>query len=121
MDPQEHETLAETHDVEPGPVEASAEPIRRADKSFWWLRTKWLMHQNAAEAVHPLLVELQNARGMPFITVGHVLSLLDSKNPEALVREWIDSTPVGRKGLGASTEALASAENGKACDLPALD
>ena len=63
---------------------------------YWWLRTTWQSHRHAAEEVHPLFMELQDARGPSFLISEHVLAVLDDKDPVALVRSWI-GTRVGEE------------------------
>jgi len=66
-------------------VDAAASP--------WWLETRWLGHRNTVEAVYPLLFHLQDTRGAAFMTLGHVLEVLDTKDPEALVGSWLLGAP----------------------------
>lgn len=64
----------------------------------WW-ECRWLHHRHAVEDVHPLLEEVQRQRGTGFMTVEHVLAVLDAKDPDALVETWLPNSPPpqGRK------------------------
>ena len=79
-------------------------PGRRA----WWLDAKWLRHRNTVEEVHPLLVRLQEARGSSFMTCGHVLDVLDAKDPAVLGESWrLGFAPVPRSGPADASLRLA--------------
>ena len=93
--------------------------VRREHRDMWWLATTWLRHRNPLEAVHPLLVCLQEARGTAFMTCGHVLEALDAMDPEAVVRAWIGGTAptpsARRRPLGLPDRTCAWVEVGVPC------
>lgn len=69
--------------------------------------------------MHPLLVELQDARGPAFLTCGHVLDVLDANDPDALVRSWMAGTPTARmNGVGLLVRSCAWQEDDEPCDRP---
>jgi hypothetical protein len=78
-----------------GEPSGRAVPVSRTARSYWWLQTDWLRHRNTIEDVHPLLVVLQDARGTGFMTIEHVTTVLDSRNPEGQVRQWTEERPSG--------------------------
>jgi len=80
----------------------------------WWLDTKWLRHHNTVEAVHPLIVRLQEARGPAFMTCGHVLDVLDTRDPAALVESWVSAAP--SRGLGLPVRLCAWCECDETCE-----
>ncbi len=57
--------------------------------SAWWRACTWQKHRNAVEDVRLLLEEVQRQRGTGFMTVEHVLAVLDAKDPDALVASWM--------------------------------
>jgi hypothetical protein len=91
----------------------------------WWLWTTWQPHRHTAEEVHPLLVELQEARGVSFMTSEHVVAVLDAKDPETLVRSWRGDRTMAVSGQhrckwpGCQREV--SAPNAKYCGLHAAE
>ncbi len=74
------------------------EKLTPAEREWcWWLDTKWLHHRHRIEDVHPLLVQIMQARGNGFMTIEHVLAVLDAKDPAALTAQWIgDRQPTSR-------------------------
>jgi len=84
----------------------------------WWLDTKWLRHRNTVEAVHPLLVRLQEARGSSFMTCGRVLDVLDAKDPAGLVESWMLGAPLSGRRLGLPVRLCAWREGDETCDRP---
>lgn len=84
----------------------------------WWLGTVWFHHRHAVETVHPLLVDLQDARGSAFMTCGHVLDVLDAKDPAALVRSWIDATPTRRGQFGLPARTCSWRDGDEPCGQP---
>jgi len=85
-----------------------------------WLDTTWLRHRNTVEAVHPLLVRLQEARGVGFMTCGR---MLDAKDPAGLVESWLLGArtpgPLGRtRGLGLSARLCAWRKGDETCERP---
>lgn len=81
-----------------GEPSGRAVPVSRTARSYWWLQTGWLRHRNTIEDVHPLLVALQDARGTGFLTVEHVLAILDAPNSDVRIRRWIEERPIGLPG-----------------------
>lgn len=61
---------------------------------------------------------LEEARGPVFMTCGHVLDVLDARDPEALVRSWMDGAPVRRHGFGLPTRMCTWREGGENCTRP---
>lgn len=56
----------------------------------WWLECKWLPgHRWTPQQVHHLLVRLMEKHGTGFMTTENVLRVMDSEDPEALVRQWL--------------------------------
>jgi hypothetical protein len=52
--------------------------MAQSDSWSWWLETKWLPgHRWTPEEVHPLLLGLMEKRGTGFMTVEHVLAVMD--------------------------------------------
>jgi len=88
-----------------------------AERQTWWLDTRWLPHRHPIEAVHPLLVRLQEARGASFLTCGHVLAVLGAKDPAGLVGSWLLGAPLSR-GLGLPARLCAWREGDETCDRP---
>ncbi len=64
------------------------------DTGAWWCECAFQRHRNAVDEVHPLLAELQHQRGTGFMTVEHVLAVLDAKDPDALVASWLGTETV---------------------------
>jgi hypothetical protein len=81
-----------------GEPSGRAVPVSRTARSYWWLQTDWLRHRNTIEDVHPLLVVLQEARGTGFLTVEHVLAILDAPDSDVRIRRWIEERPIGPPG-----------------------
>lgn len=79
------------HDSTESPLDDPSHP-----EYWWWLKTTWRRHRHAAVKVHPLLVYLQEARGWAFMTVEHVVAVLNAKDPDALVERWVAVTPPSR-------------------------
>ncbi len=98
------------------PVETS--PDDTDTEGFWWLRTRWLSHRTPVEDVHPLLVALQRARGSAFMTYERARAVIDAKDPEALVREWVERRPVRGRRLGLPPRVCAWQKGEEACDQP---
>lgn len=88
-------------------------------RDLWWLGVTWLRHRQRVCEMHPLLVELQDARGPAFLTCGHVLDVLDANDPDALVRSWMAGTPTARmNGVGLLVRSCAWQEGDEPCDRP---
>ncbi len=67
-------------------------PLLADDDGAWWLACRWLPgHRHTAAGVHPLLVEAQHALGRGWLTVEHVLAVLDAADPAQVVRNWLAS------------------------------
>lgn len=90
---------------------------------YWWLETAWLRHRSTVEAVHPLLIRLQEARGAAFMTRGRVLDVLDAKDPADLLESWLLGAPTPRpsgrtRGLGLPARLCTWHEANETCDQP---
>jgi len=109
--------LVEEHRNPPNDWEASPLDDPAAPECWWWwLKTTWQKHRYTAVELRPLLVRLDAARGHTFMTVEHVVAVLDTRDPEALVRRWIGGTS-GRVGL--PERSCAWTEGGEPCARPA--
>lgn len=91
----------------------------------WW-ECRWLHHRHAVEDVHPLLEEVQRQRGTGFMTVEHILAVLDAKDPDALVASWIggeaiSGVPMKRRcrWRGCRKEKVGDGPAAKYCALHA--
>jgi len=88
-----------------------------AERKAWWLSPTWLRHRNGVEAVHALLVRLQEACGASFLTCGHVLEVVDAKDPAGLVESWLLGSPLSR-GLGLPARLYAWRDGNETCAEP---
>jgi hypothetical protein len=55
---------------------------------YWWLEARFLPHRNSIQDIHHLLIRLQKAKPA-FMTAETVTTVLNSFDPEALVRRWL--------------------------------
>ncbi len=106
--------------MEPGEWKATGRAALDAptDADWWWRETTWLKHRHTVAEIHPLLVSIHHARGRSFMTVEHVVAVLDAEDPEALVRKWIGSAPPHERLLGLPDRACVYEEGGEKCDRP---
>ncbi len=58
---------------------------------YWWLGTKWQRHRHPIKDVHPLLARLDAVLGPGWMTVDHVVTVLDAPDPASLVARWLTS------------------------------
>lgn len=78
----------------------------------WWLRASWQPHRHTARDVHPLLAEVQEARGKTLMTYEHVVSVLDVQDPAALVRSWTGRAPQRGRRIGLDARERSCAWDG---------